>query len=151
MSILWENSSTAFFSSSVSSLSSISTGSIFFSSSLGTSGASGVRVRDGTSTAAAAAVSSGVNVSSGIIFSLIVLIPFRYILSKYCKICGFPAHSCSVMPPSASPLPLRISSSGSGSLTGFSCAALCSASPPVSPSRAIMLSSTVMSVEMSMA
>ena len=72
MSILWEKSSTAFFSASVSSFSSISTGSIFFSSSTwGASGASGVRVRVGTASAAAAV---GSRVSWGVMLSVMVIV-----------------------------------------------------------------------------
>ena len=74
----------------------MATGSIFFSSSCGTSGASGVRVSSGTATAAAVSV-SGVRVSSGIILSVMFSVPF-------CMInCVFRlSYSSSVMPPSVS-------------------------------------------------
>ena len=98
-SILWENSSTAFLSSSVSSFSSISTGSIFFSSTWGTSGASGFSVRVGISTATAV----GSRVSSGVLLSAMMIVPFftvyLYLLFAYKWILTVPARSPRPAPP----------------------------------------------------
>ena len=148
-SILWENSSTAFFSSSVRSFSSISTGSIFFSSGSGTSGAVGSSVSWGTASAAAV----GSRVSSGIMLSVMVIVPFYLILFVYSH---FPEgaapwaallsgsfYSSSWMPSPSSPLSFS-SAAGVSFWVWWMGSSL-------SPSRAIMFSSTVISVEISSA
>ena len=139
----------AFFSSSVRSFSSISTGSIFFSSGSGTSGAVGSSVSWGTASAAAV----GSRVSSGIMLSVMVIVPFYLILFVYLH---FPEgaapwaallsgsfYSSSWMPSPSSPLSLS-------SAAGVSFRVWWMGSS-LSPSRAIMFSSTVISVEISSA